>query len=250
MTRQRHAMRAGVIGQSLYTGDQIAGFGLFRVDLFKDFSVLLGIDPRKIRAIGGGVLELALPRSMVHEGQEACDALVDQPRHPRLGSGIGQLISDMHAVIDRAVKSIQRAGEAFRETHVAHSQFAFGKTDAVKGGGHACRRHAPVDGIQRHGQREKGVWAGFDLFFDGVAVQVDQPRKQQVAIQVNPCGTLGRLGPKRCDATILNRQTAVLHPVSRHDARVFQMQAHAATSNALRSTVIFTSANRSTSAVS
>jgi len=178
------------------------------------------------------------------------DSFVDQPRDPRLGPGIGQLISDMHAVIDRTLETVQAARKGFGERHISYAQFALGKADTVEGGGHACRRHAPVDGVKCHGQREKGVGAGFDLFFDGVAVQVDQPRKQQVAIQVNPCGPLGRLGPKSRDATILNRQTAVLHPVSRHDARIFQMQAHAATSNALRSTVIFTSANRSTSAMS
>jgi len=62
MTRQRHAMRAGVIGQSLHTGDQIAGFGLFRVDPFQDFAIALGIDAGQIGTIGGGVLELALSR--------------------------------------------------------------------------------------------------------------------------------------------------------------------------------------------
>ncbi|CAM5546312.1 hypothetical protein FALB51S_04490 [Frigidibacter albus] len=144
----------------------------------------------------------------------------------------------MHTVIDRADKAMQRAGQGFGEIDIAHAQLALGKADAVIGGGDARRRHAPVDRIQRHGQREEGIGAGFHLFFDGIAVQVDQAGQDQVALHINL--DPARRGIKGGNLAVLDGQRAMVQAVRRHDAGIGQGQGHsAASSNALRVTVIF-----------
>jgi hypothetical protein len=140
--------------------------------------------------------------------------------------------------------------QRFREFHIPHAQFALGKADAVERGRHPRRRHAPVDGVQRHGQREKGVGAGFDFFLDGIPVQVDETRQDQIIAKVDPRGRLGRVCVQCGDVAIRKRQATMPHTLGRNDAGVFQMLCHATASNALRSTSIVRSASRSTTPMS
>ncbi|CAM5552065.1 hypothetical protein FALB51S_00048 [Frigidibacter albus] len=131
-------------------------------------------------------------------------------------------------MIDRAFKPMQRAGQGFCEIDIAHAQFALGKADAMKGGGDARRRHAPVDGIERHGEREKGIGAGFHFFLDGIAMQVNEAGQDQIAlyIQLDPA----RRRVKGGDPAVLDGQRAVVQAVCCHDTGIGQGQGHSAAS--------------------
>ncbi|KAG0752060.1 hypothetical protein G6F24_013830 [Rhizopus arrhizus] len=124
---------------------------------------------------------------------------------------IGDFVAAVHTVVDEAVvtEGAHRAHHFRRRLVVAHAPFLVRDRQRMIGRGDAGRGVAAVHLGHREVQREQHAGTRLGFLFNGVAVQVDQPGHQRLALQVDLPVCLRAIGIDSDDAAVVDQHGAV-----------------------------------------
>ncbi len=219
------ATRARQRGELRHALHRACRRGLFAREQGIELGVGGFVAARKVGAVGGHVLELPLPRAVVHEGQQVRMAVVQQiGQHGRRGL-VGDFVAGVHPVVHQrmGLPGVDRAGNLGGKTVVAHAQFMVGEGQGVKHRGDAGHRIALVGLGAGEVQRKVDARARLDFFFQRIAMQVDHAGDQHAPGQIQRAGVADGFGvDRRNDAVVDQDGHVVTHLLGENDAGVGQ----------------------------